>query len=84
MEKQPSDEPDSRGCQNSTAIVENHPAPPSYEPKIGFRKRGLLETGSFQKCPFSRDSREFKDVEILEIPQSVESKRDSDHFLEIL
>ena len=29
--------------------------------KIGFGKRGLLEKGSFQKSPFSRDSREFRD-----------------------
>ena len=45
-----------------------------------FRKRGILEKGSFQKSPFSRDSREFRDsrdfrehpdcgkLEILEIP----------------
>ena len=28
---------------------------------IGFEKKGLLEKGSFQKSPFSRDSREFRD-----------------------
>ena len=28
---------------------------------VGFGKRGLLEKGSFQKRPFSRDSREFRD-----------------------
>ena len=28
---------------------------------VGIRKRGLLEKGSFQKCPLSRDSREFRD-----------------------
>ena len=28
---------------------------------VGFGKRGLLEKGSFQKSPFSRDSREFRD-----------------------
>ena len=28
---------------------------------LGIRKRGLLEKGSFQKSPFSRDSREFRD-----------------------
>ena len=27
----------------------------------GFGKRGLLEKGSFQKSPFSRDFREFRD-----------------------
>ena len=27
---------------------------------LGFGKRGLLEKGSFQKSPFSRDSREFR------------------------
>ena len=35
------------------------------DPELGFGKRGLLEMGSFQKSPFSRDSRE---LEILEIP----------------
>ena len=44
-----------------------------------FWKRGLLEKGSFL-----RDSREFRDLEILENPQTVESKEKSDHFLEIL
>ena len=29
--------------------------------QIGFGKRGLLEKGSFQTYPFSRDSREFRD-----------------------
>ena len=28
---------------------------------VGFGKRGLLEKGSFQKSPFSRDSRELRD-----------------------
>ena len=28
---------------------------------VGFGKRGLLEKGSFQKSPFSRDSRDFRD-----------------------
>ena len=28
---------------------------------VGFGKRGLLEKGSFQKSPFSRDSRECRD-----------------------
>ena len=31
------------------------------EHSFGFGKRGLLEKGSFQKSPFSRDSREFRD-----------------------
>ena len=31
------------------------------EPLLGFGKRGLLEKGSFQRSPFSRDSREFRD-----------------------
>ena len=30
-------------------------------PFLGFGKGGLLEKGSFQKSPFSRDSREFRD-----------------------
>ena len=29
--------------------------------RIRFGKRGLLEKGSFQKSPVSRDSREFRD-----------------------
>ena len=33
-------------------------------PGIGFGKRGLLEKGSFQKRPFSRDSREFRDSRV--------------------
>ena len=49
-----------------------------------FGKRGLLEKGSFQKSPFSRDSRELEIFEILENPQTVENKGESDHFLEIL
>ena len=32
---------------------------------LGFGKRGLLEKGSFQKSPFSRDSREFRDSRSL-------------------
>ena len=53
-----------------------------------------MRKGSFgkwaQKSPFSGDSREFKileNLEILEIlenPQMVESKGESDQFLEIL
>ena len=31
-------------------------------PIVGFGKRGLLEKGSFQKSPFSRDSRELRDL----------------------
>ena len=31
---------------------------------LGFGKRGLLEKGSFQKSPFSRDSREFRDSRV--------------------
>ena len=34
---------------------------PFRPPNFGFGKRGLLEKGSFQKSPFSRDSREFRD-----------------------
>ena len=33
----------------------------SFALSFGFGKRGLLEKGSFQKSPFSRDSREFRD-----------------------
>ena len=56
----------------------------NYARKIGFGKRGLLEKGSFQKSPLSRDSREFRDSRVLENPQTVEKKGDSDHFVEIL
>ena len=35
--------------------------PSSGSGKGVFWKRGLLEKGSFQKSPFSRDSREFRD-----------------------
>ena len=52
--------------------------------KVGFGERGLLEKGSFQKSPFSRDSREFRDSRDFREPQTVENKRESDHFLEIL
>ena len=48
---------------------------------IWFGKRGLLEKGSFQKNPFSRDSREFRDSRE---PQTVENKGEADYFLEIL
>ena len=51
-------------------------------------KRCLLEKGSFQKSPFSRDSRdsrEFRDSrEPPPVPGTVESKGESDHLLEIL
>ena len=53
-------------------------------PFFRFGKRGLLEKGSFQKSPFSRDSRDFRYLEILENPQTVENKGESEHFLEIL
>ena len=45
-----------------------------------------MEKGSFQKSPFSRDSREFSQeiLEILENRHTVENKGESDHFLEIL
>ena len=49
----------------------------------GLEKGGLLEKGSFQKSQFSRDSREFRS-KILENPQTLENKGESDHFLEIL
>ena len=48
---------------------------------IGFSKRGLLETGSSQKSPFSKDSREFRDSRE---PPDRGNKEESDHFLEIL
>ena len=48
---------------------------------FGFGNGGLLDKGSFQKSPFSRDSRVSRDSRE---PQTVENKGDSDHFLEIL
>ena len=51
---------------------------------FGFGKRGLLEKGSFQRSPFSRDSREFRDSRDFREPQTLENKGESDHFLEIL
>ena len=45
---------------------------------IGFGRRGLLQKGSLQKSRFSEIQ------EILENPQTVENKGESDHFLEIL
>ena len=45
----------------------------------GSEKRGLLEKGPLQKSPFSRDSREFRD---LENPQTLEKKGESDHVLD--
>ena len=41
--------------------------------KTRFGKRGLLEKGSFQKSPFSRDSGELEILEILENTQTVEN-----------
>ena len=34
---------------------------------FGVGKRGLLEKGSFQKSPFSRDSREFRDSRVSRV-----------------
>ena len=44
----------------------------SFNSQVGFGKRGLLEKGSFQRSPFSRDA------------QTLENTGESDHFLEIL
>ena len=48
---------------------------------VNFGKSGFLEKGSFQKSPFSRDSRDFRESRE---PQTVENKGESDHFLEVL
>ena len=58
------------------------------------RKRGLLKKGSFEKGSFEKgglskwsifgDPRDFKEFRDSRDPQSVENKRVSDHFLEIL
>ena len=54
-------------------------------PALGFRKRGLLEKGSFQKNPVSRGSREFRDSrDFREPPDCGENKGESDHTLETL
>ena len=53
-------------------------------PYIGFRKRGLLEKGSFQKSPFSRDFREFRDSRVFREPPDCGKQGDSDRFLEIV
>ena len=45
-----------------------HPLKKSYRSYFGFGKRGLLEKGSFQKSPFSRDSREFRDSRVSREP----------------
>ena len=52
---------------------------------LGFRKKGSFGKGVFsEKSKFSRDSRAFLEtLEILENPQTVENKGESDHFLEI-
>ena len=48
------------------------------------RKRGLLERGSFQKCPFLEILENVEILEILENPQTVKNTGGADHFLEIL
>ena len=53
------------------------------EPLIGFGKKGVFEKELFQKSALSEKSREFS-REILENPQTVENKEESDHFLETL
>ena len=50
------------------------------EAMVRLRKRGLLEKGSFQKSPFSRDSRDRRDSRE---PPDCGNKGESDHFLEI-
>ena len=44
-------------------------------PSFGFGKRGLLEKGSFQKSPFSRDSREFRDSRVSRKPPDCGKQR---------
>ena len=44
-------------------------------PKLGFGKRGLLEKGSFQESPFSRDSREFRDSRVFRKPPDCGKQR---------
>ena len=53
-------------------------------PNLGFRKTGLLEKGSFQKSPFSRDFREVRDSRDFREPPDCGKKGEADHFLEIL
>ena len=45
-----------------------------------------MEKGSCQKSPFPEilENLEIQNLEILDNPQTVENKGDSDHFLEVL
>ena len=73
--------------QKSGSLLFSGPWSPlaAHENIIGFGKRGLLEKGSFQKSPFSRDSREFRDSrDSREPPDCGKYKGESDHFLELL
>ena len=51
-------------------------------PLSGSEKRGLLEKGSFQKSPFSREFREFRDSRDSREPPDCGNH--PGHFLEIL
>ena len=51
---------------------------------FGFKKRGLLEKGSFQKSLLCPDYRESRDSRLSREPQTVENQGESDHFLEVL
>ena len=49
---------------------------PRSDSKVGLGKRGLLEKGSFQRSPFSRDSREFRDSrDFRELPDCGKQRR---------
>ena len=50
----------------------------------GSEKEVFLEKGSFQKNPFLETLENLAIVEIVENPQTLENKEESDHFLEIL
>ena len=52
--------------------------------KVGFGKGGSFGKGSFQKSPFSRDSRVVRDSRDSREPQTMENKGESDYSLESL
>ena len=58
------------------SLFPQEPAVSCAPPLIGFGKKGSLEKRSFQKNPFSRDSREFRHARVLgEPPDSGKQRR---------
>ena len=76
-----------RGERGLRAKVTTLTSLKSPQDLIGFGKRGLLEKASFQsdrKVHFLEIPENLEIIEILENPQAVANKVESDHFLEIL